>query len=71
MTPAQLRAARREFNWTQDQMAVALGISTDMLGRWANGHHRVHPCAARLIEYWNRYPLTRPLYSHPAKLRNC
>lgn len=71
MTAAQLRAARREFNWTQTQMAEALGVSLDRLGRWSNGHHKVHPCAAKLIEYWNRYPLTAPLYSHPAKLRNC
>lgn len=71
MTATQLRTTRKEFNWTASQMAEALGVSLDMLGRWANGHHRVHPCAARLIDYWHRYPLTRPLYSHRAKLRNC
>lgn len=71
MTAEQLRRARREFNWTQTQMAEALGINLDMLSRWSNGHYRVHPCAAKLIEYWHRYPLIRPLFSHPAKLRNC
>lgn len=71
MTPAHLRAARREFNWTQVQMAEAMGVNVDMLSRWSNGAYRVHPCAAKLIDYWRRYPLTRPLYSHPAKLRNC
>lgn len=71
MTPEQFRAARREFNWTAAQMALALGTSTDMLGRWSNGHHRIHPCATRLIAYWNQYPLTRPMFSHPEKLRNC
>lgn len=35
---ANVKALRLSLEWTQSQLAEALGISENTIGRWENGH---------------------------------
>ena len=56
----ELRALRASLGWTQQQLALALGVREEVLRKWTSGQHRIHPCAQRLLELWLAHPEIRP-----------
>jgi len=46
MTPQDVLALRRRLGWTQQQLAVALGVAVTTVARWEQGQRAVTPLAA-------------------------
>jgi DNA-binding transcriptional regulator YiaG len=43
MTPREVQTLRRQFGWTQLQLATALGVTVTTVARWEQGARRVTP----------------------------
>ena len=49
MTGNELRTIREEFGWTQDRMAVEIGVTANTIARWERDEIDIYEPAARLI----------------------
>ncbi len=50
MTPDELKRLRKRLGMTQAQLAEALGVRLETVGRWEVGMRRISEPAARLVQ---------------------
>lgn len=50
MTPAEVKAARKKMNFTQEQFAAALGVTVQTVSAWENDRSRVNNISAIAIK---------------------
>jgi transcriptional regulator with XRE-family HTH domain len=48
MTGTELKTIREEFGWTQDRMAVEIGVTSNTIARWERDEIEIYEPAARL-----------------------
>jgi transcriptional regulator with XRE-family HTH domain len=50
MTGAQLRWRRKRLDWTQTEMAKAVGVTRNTIARWERDEMRITTAMAKLID---------------------
>jgi transcriptional regulator with XRE-family HTH domain len=51
MAGATLRRLRRRLGWTQVDLAVALGVTSNSVARWERDEVTIRPPIARLVRH--------------------
>ena len=46
-----MRRLRRRLGWTQVELAVALGVTSNSVARWERGEVSIRPPIARLLRH--------------------
>lgn len=64
--PEHLRATRRRLQYTQQELAAALGVTMQSVWNWENGHREPWPTnRARLTARLNELGSARPYIRQP------